>query len=212
MKKLPLNLLFVGAVLLVLSAGIIATQSSVAASSATGQPPADVFKPRLEDTAITAQPSKKDLRLVADESVKTLKQGGIHDMDNDAAVVLQDPTESMAKFPQDRRKAVDWVKTLQEGLIAPRADLRGEGKMNVLDLDVLMKDTAAMPWVKFPHLAHTQLLDCSNCHPDIFEPVSNGNPVTMSKVLRGEYCGVCHDKVAFMLFTCERCHNTPKTP
>lgn len=211
MKRLPLNLLLVGVVMLVLAAGISATGSSVAAPT-SGSTAEDNFKPRLEDTAITAQPSKKELRVVADESVKTLAQGGIHDMANDAAVVLQDPTESMAKFPQDRRKAVDWVKTMQDGMIAPRADVRGEGKMNVLDLDVIMKDTAAMPWVKFPHLAHTQWLDCSNCHPDIFEPVDNGNPVTMSKVLRGEYCGICHDKVAFMLFTCERCHNTAKTP
>lgn len=190
-------------------------QPSVAAPAPTSnqQPEAatkDIYKPKLEDTRIAVEPSKKDLRVFTSEAVKTLAAGGIHDMQNDAAATLLDPTESMAKFPQDRRNAVDWAKTLEQGLIQPRADIKGEGSMKLLDLDVLMKDTSAMPWVKFPHLAHTQWLDCSNCHPAIFEPVANGNPVNMSKVLRGEYCGVCHDKVAFMLFTCERCHNTPK--
>lgn len=132
-----------------------------------------------------------------------------HDTDNSAIVVLQSPTEAMAKFPRDRREEVDWVKALDRGFIEPRADLKGQNQMMTMDLDIVMKNTQFMPWVKFPHLAHTKWLDCSNCHPNIFIPQENANPISMNKVLRGEYCGVCHDKVSFSLFICERCHSMP---
>lgn len=132
-----------------------------------------------------------------------------HDTQNNAIVVLQSPTVAMAKFPRDRRKEVDWVKTLDEGLIEPRADLQGQNKMPTMDLDIVMKNTQFMPWVKFPHLAHTKWLACENCHPKIFIPQEHANPISMNKVLRGEFCGVCHDKVSFSLFICERCHSVP---
>jgi c(7)-type cytochrome triheme protein len=78
-----------------------------------------------------------------------------------------------------------------------------------MDLDIVMKNTQFMPWVRFPHLQHTKWLACENCHPKIFVPQEHANPISMNKVLRGEYCGVCHDKVAFALFVCERCHSVP---
>ena len=133
----------------------------------------------------------------------------IHDTINSAIDVLQDPTRAMARFPRDRRLQVDWVETLKQGLIEPRADLLGRSEIPTMDLDILMKNTQFMPWVKFPHSAHTQWLACENCHPKIFIPQEGANPISMNKVLRGEYCGVCHDKVAFSLFICERCHSVP---
>jgi len=138
-----------------------------------------------------------------------LRDDDYHDTDNNAIVVLQNPTKAMADFPRDRRNEVNWVKTLDQGLIEPRADLKGESKMVTLDMDILMKNTQFMPWVRFPHIAHTKWLACDNCHPKIFIPKENANPISMNKVLRGEYCGVCHDKVAFSLFICERCHSVP---
>ena len=133
----------------------------------------------------------------------------IHDNFNNAIAVLQDPVKALADFPRDRRFQVDWVAALKQGHINPRADLEGKTQMATLDLDILMKNTQFMPWVKFPHIAHTQWLACENCHPKIFIPKENANPISMNKVLRGEYCGVCHDKVAFSLFICERCHSVP---
>lgn len=168
------------------------------------------YKAQLEDTTIRIEPAKKDIVTLSSEKTTTISAGGIHDMQNDAAVVLQNPTDALADFPRAQRNEVDWVKAMNDGLIHPRAEKGGEGSMQILDLDILMKDTAGMPWVRFPHLAHTKWLDCSNCHPSLFEPVDNGNPVNMTKVLRGEYCGVCHDKVAFSVLTCNRCHNTPQ--
>jgi c(7)-type cytochrome triheme protein len=76
-----------------------------------------------------------------------------------------------------------------------------------MDMDIIMTNTAYMPHVRFPHLAHTQWLDCSNCHPKIFVPEKGANPVHMNAIFRGEFCGRCHDKVSFSLFICERCHS-----
>ncbi|MBL1278506.1 MAG: hypothetical protein COB30_020725 [Ectothiorhodospiraceae bacterium] len=151
----------------------------------------------------------KKLNAISMSASESPRDDGIHDTVNDAIVILQNPAVAMKDFPRDRRQQVDWVQALAQGLIEPRADLLGKGSMTELDLDIMMKNTQFMPWVKFPHDRHTKWLACSNCHPAIFEAKEHANPITMNKVLRGEYCGVCHDKVAFALFTCERCHSVP---
>jgi c(7)-type cytochrome triheme protein len=142
-----------------------------------------------------------------------LAQDGIHDPSVESINTLQDPKQSMKNFPKDRRGEVNWVMALDQGIINPRQTNTGRPQdgapMKTFDLDILMTDTAAMPNVRFPHLAHTRWLACSNCHPDIFLPKNNGNPVTMEKVLKGQFCGRCHDKVSFALWTCERCHSVP---
>ncbi|MEW5754770.1 MAG: c(7)-type cytochrome triheme domain-containing protein [Pseudomonadota bacterium] len=161
----------------------------------------------------TAQPEApkpaKELRIVTPDAPGLLQESGIYDRANDSMVVLQNPVEAVAEFPKDRRNAVDWVATLQKGLINPRSVLHGyDRKDKPLDLDVVMKNTSTMPYVKFPHKQHTEWLGCENCHPQPFETQAGKTPVTMTKILRGEYCGVCHDRVAFSLFLCEKCHNT----
>ncbi len=146
------------------------------------------------------------------ESAKTVKTeklatDTIHDPNNDAINTLQDPSESMGAFPLDRRGGVDWVKALELGIINPRAELNGELDMLEMDMDIIFKDTGKMPWVKFPHSAHTKWLACENCHPDIFIPQKGANNPSMDGILAGEHCGRCHDKVAFSLWICERCHS-----
>ncbi len=157
----------------------------------------------------TIQPIK-ELRIVKPEKLKELTQSGIYSADNESLAILQNPTEAMADFPTNRRHEVDWIKALDDGLINPRANIDGSEEMQPMDMDVIMEQTAGMPYVKFPHLSHTKWLSCDNCHTQIFEPVKNGNPITMGKILKGEYCGRCHDRVAFSLFVCEKCHNTPQ--
>ncbi len=78
----------------------------------------------------------------------------------------------------------------------------------VLDLDVIMRNTREMPPVRFPHKAHTLWLACANCHPEPFEPRAGANRIAMADIFRGRYCGVCHDRVAFITFySCPRCHS-----
>lgn len=142
-----------------------------------------------------------------------LKHDRIHDPSGAAINVLQDPSEAMAKFPMDRRGQINWVQTINEGLIEPRKSIDGDefgGEMILeMDMDIIMTSTAEMPHVRFPHLAHTQWLACANCHPKIFKPQKDSNPINMSEVLGGNFCGRCHGKVAFPLWTCERCHSVP---
>lgn len=138
----------------------------------------------------------------------SLRRDGLHDLDNDALDSLQEPEKSMKDFPFDRRGSINWVKALADGVINPRTGRSGDEHMNIMDMDILFKDTGQMPWVRFPHLAHTRWLDCSNCHPAIFIPQKGGNPeIGMDAIIAGQYCGRCHDKVAFPLWTCERCHS-----
>jgi len=141
--------------------------------------------------------------------LESLKDDPIHDKNNTSMSALQDPVDAMSSFPYDRRGGIDWVKALKLGVINPRADLKGENRMMTMDMDILFKDTGNMPWVRFPHIAHTEWLDCSNCHPKIFVPQKGANNPSMDGILAGEHCGRCHDKVAFALWICERCHSVP---
>ncbi len=137
---------------------------------------------------------------------------GIHDPTNETTRVLQQPYEAMANFPRDNMGIIDWVKTLESGLIDPRKSLKeGEGEMFVVDMDIIFKNTRSMPYVRFPHKAHTEWLTCANCHPAIFIPQKGANPISMSDIIQGNYCGVCHGKVAFPpTMNCGRCHSVAK--
>ncbi len=152
-----------------------------------------------------AQAKKEDLP----PPLTSLVKDGIHDPENPAIGALQNPDESLRNFPKDSRGEVDWVKALEDGLIDPRSSLtNSQGEtLSVLDMDVIMEQTADMPHVLFPHKAHTEWLSCDNCHDKIFIPKKNANPVTMDKIFQGEYCGRCHDRVSFSLWVCNRCHN-----
>jgi c(7)-type cytochrome triheme protein len=125
--------------------------------------------------------------------------------------LLQQADDALAGFPLDRIGGIDWMRALRDGLIAPRVNVRGSGKMDILDQHVIMGNTREMPYVQFPHESHTQWLACENCHESIFVAKKGGNPMTMTDIFLGKYCGVCHDKVAFSTYACERCHNVPNT-
>jgi c(7)-type cytochrome triheme protein len=70
-----------------------------------------------------------------------------------------------------------------------------------------MRNTLSLPAVRFPHAAHNLWMSCEMCHDTIFEPEIDGNDISMSKILDGEYCGLCHGAVSFPLTECNRCHS-----
>lgn len=143
--------------------------------------------------------------------VVPIAEDGIHDPTVATVQVLQPPYEAMANFPRDSQGIIDWVKTLETGLIDPRKSLDGTGDMFPVDFDIIFKNTQSMPYVRFPHRQHTEWLTCANCHPLIFIPQKGANPVSMSSIIQGEYCGVCHGKVAFPpTMNCGRCHSVSK--
>jgi c(7)-type cytochrome triheme protein len=79
-----------------------------------------------------------------------------------------------------------------------------------MDLKIVMEVKGSMPNVVFPHKAHTEILDCSNCHDAIFVPKKGGNPMSMAEIMLGQKCGVCHGSVAFPVTECKRCHSVTK--
>lgn len=116
-------------------------------------------------------------------------------------------------LPKAGQGYVDWVQALRQGIIHPKDSLTGEAEnstMAPLDFNIIFKAKGNIADVVYPHLAHTEWLDCRNCHPGIFKMQAGSNPVTMAKIFQGEFCGRCHGKVSFPLSDCARCHSKPK--
>jgi c(7)-type cytochrome triheme protein len=63
-----------------------------------------------------------------------------------------------------------------------------------------------MPKIIFSHERHAVWNGCETCHPEIFPVKKGGQPYTMQQIFAGQYCGACHDKVAFPNLDCQRCH------
>jgi c(7)-type cytochrome triheme protein len=117
-------------------------------------------------------------------------------------------------LPKAKQGYVDWVQALRQGIIHPKDTLTGDPDtptMPPLDFNIIFKAKGDIPDVVYPHLPHTEWLDCRNCHPGIFKMQAGSNPVTMEKIIQGEFCGRCHGKVSFPLSDCSRCHSKPKT-
>ena len=141
---------------------------------------------------------------------KPLAEGGVHDPASPAITQLQAPGTALLRLPPGTGgNLVEWGEALRWGLIAPLAgaDPKSGTESMVLDQDVLLSRNGSLPPVLFPHLDHTQLLDCGNCHDDLFKMQAGANQLSMLRILRGEQCGVCHGAVAFPLTECKRCHN-----
>jgi len=139
-----------------------------------------------------------------------IAEDGIHDPSNITAMFgLQLPEVAMGDFPRDEAGLTDWVQALRKGHIAPRSDLTGMGiDLKPLDLDIVFTDTEAMPNVLFPHAAHTEWLSCNTCHPYLYQKKKGTSNISMTDVLNGKSCGLCHGKIAFApTKNCMRCHS-----
>jgi len=138
---------------------------------------------------------------------------GIHDPANPGTDLLQWPSEAFADLPKTNDgNGVDWVKALSEGRIRPWVELEDpEAEPFVMDLVIVRQVKGSMPNVVYPHAQHTEWLDCTNCHDEIFVPEKGKNQISMAGILLGQKCGVCHGKVAFPVSDCRRCHAQPKT-
>lgn len=114
-------------------------------------------------------------------------------------------------FPKTRfGNKVDWVKAIQAGLIKPKNFISSEpGEMSFDKTLELKAEWSGIPPAIFPHKAHIQWLDCSNCHPDLFNiKKKTTKHFSMTLSLEGKFCGLCHLKIAFPLNDCKRCHPT----
>jgi c(7)-type cytochrome triheme protein len=139
-----------------------------------------------------------------------------HISDKKQKVSYVDPAyESLAATlpEQGYGDKINWVKAIENGDIKPKHSLYEGTPLTGMPLPDYLKDP--LRWytnvsgvhVAFPHEAHIAWLDCSNCHPDIFE-IKNMGTVSFDKEknLYGYYCGTCHMTVAFPMNGCSRCH------
>ena len=118
------------------------------------------------------------------------------------------------KFPKRAYgNLIDWEKAEARKIIAPNDFLEGVSIQRPA-----MKDqedfsiTSRSNWMSdiiFSHKRHTNWNGCEVCHPEIFPSSKRGTiKYSMLQINAGEYCGVCHTRVAFPLFDCERCHRS----
>jgi c(7)-type cytochrome triheme protein len=141
-----------------------------------------------------------------------LENDGIHDPKGPAIALLQQPGDALAVLPRDTAgNMVNWVQAIESGAINPRTNLLPGTEVRVRDDAIIIAKYGSLPAVRFPHRAHTLWLDCSNCHDKIFKAKAGANRFSMTAILNGEQCGVCHGAVSFPLTECNRCHSVPNS-
>ena len=93
------------------------------------------------------------------------------------------------------------------GLSTPRRPLGAQADFSITSKGFWMAD------IIFSHKKHAQWNGCEVCHPDIFPSVKKGTvKYTMFEIADGQYCGLCHDRVAFPLNDCGKCHTGKAHP
>ncbi len=118
--------------------------------------------------------------------------------------------ELQQKLPKSKfGNEIDWSKALNEGFIKPKDSLSGNDRQiaNINKTLALETNMSGISSAVFPHLTHEKWLDCSSCHPELFNiKKKTTESLRMMNMIKGESCGVCHLFVAFPLDDCKKCH------
>lgn len=133
---------------------------------------------------------------------------------NDNIAYGRENFAKLSGFPKtDFGDGIDWVKALQKHMIKPAHYLTIKPVENLRFGETLsydIKGQGIFPAI-FPHKEHIQWLDCNNCHPEIFNiKKKTTKNFEMARILKGEFCGVCHLSVSFPINDCKRCHREVK--
>lgn len=127
---------------------------------------------------------------------------------------MNDETRGMlADLPVSKfGNTIDWSAALSAGKIQPVSSLSRGFEPLTLDTTLSLEaEWNFVPPAIFPHAEHVRVLDCANCHPSIFNVKKKGTQhFSMKSNLAGEFCGVCHLRVAFPMDDCRRCHPAMK--
>ena len=170
-------------------------------------------EPADADGVSSANSFNRLLKKPSSEANARPAKDGIHDPENPGTELLQWPSEAFKGLPKSKDgNKIDWVAAISGGQIKPWYELEDPtAEPFTMDLTIVRQVKGSMPNVVYPHLQHTEWLDCTNCHDEIFTPEKGKNPISMAGILLGQKCGVCHGKVAFPVTDCRRCHSQPKT-
>lgn len=122
--------------------------------------------------------------------------------------------EKMPKTKYGNR--IDWVKALDKGLIKLKNSLYDDNSSlklpRKLRKPLKLGTNSPRSMVVFSHKKHVAWLDCSICHPQIFNIKKKGTQsFSMDKNMYGWFCGSCHLQVAFPMNDCNRCHPKMKS-
>ncbi len=106
---------------------------------------------------------------------------------------------------------IDWARALTEGYITPKNTLSREyvplPLPEKLERPLRLETTSPQSDVRFSHEEHYAELDCSSCHPEVFNIKKKGTEAfSMDRNIFGQFCGTCHMRVAFPMKDCHRCH------
>jgi len=115
----------------------------------------------------------------------------------------------LAFYPENPfGNGVDWMAALDMGKIKPVQTILGEFQPVKYNKEIVLEaEWERIPPAVFSHEAHNRWLDCSICHPDIFNIKKKTTlHFEMQYILEGKFCGACHLSVAFPLDDCRRCH------
>lgn len=117
-------------------------------------------------------------------------------------------------FPRLRGgSSIDWERAEEEGIIKPIDFLPGisfhRDPLKAQE-DFSIEVTTWASDVIFSHKKHAMWNGCELCHPQVFPSSKKGTvQYSMFQIMRGEYCGICHLKVAFSVWLCYKCHRNP---
>lgn len=108
---------------------------------------------------------------------------------------------------------IDWEKAEEQGKIELIDYLEGISFARdhlQAQKDFSIEVTTWASDVIFSHRKHAVWNGCAVCHPLVFPSAKKGTvQYSMFDIMRGEYCGICHLKVAFSVWLCYKCHKNP---
>jgi c(7)-type cytochrome triheme protein len=106
---------------------------------------------------------------------------------------------------------IDWSAALKDGAVKP-ANTFDSSFVAIpfpekLRQPIKLGTASPRSDVSFSHEDHFAELDCSSCHPDIFNIKKKTTAdFSMDSNIFGNFCGACHMQVAFPMNDCRRCH------
>lgn len=187
---------------LLLLAGVACAQGASQSASAAA-PPQEATAGANAFNRLLAPPARRNLPPAED---------GIHDPASPGTPLLQAPLAAFGPLPKaNAGNRVNWVSAANNAKIRPLWNaLDPKAQAQVLDLNIVREVKGSMPDVVFAHKAHTDLLDCADCHPALFKTQKGANKMSMAAIMLGESCGACHGRVAFPVSECRLCHSKAK--